>query len=191
VERNSDIARNLVVAGLVTLLMAGFVLAYTLLVPARTLAQMGGGMAGNAQAPMVPPVTGFSEGEEILFLHTEASDAEIARTLSEMMGSPVLLVPSLAEAPESMLARVYVFTNGTAGMGPLGFQPDVFDSPPMSDDYSPLREVHLVTWRDEASARELRSAGEVIEAEERGELSIERAGVVVNMPMVTWPGGRR
>ncbi len=37
-----------------------------------------------------------------------------------MMGSPVLVVPSLAKAPEEMLARVYVFTNGLTGDGPLG-----------------------------------------------------------------------
>jgi hypothetical protein len=189
-ERNSDMTRNLVVATLVALLMAGFVLAYTLLASPEAEAQMGGGMGMNAEGAKVPQVKGFAEGEEILFLHTEASDAEIAQTLTEMMGSPVLVVPSLADAPESMLANVYVFSNGIEGMGPLGFQPDVFDSPAMTEGYSPLRQVNLATWQDEASARELRSAAQVLEAEERGELSIERPGVVVNMPMVTWPGGQ-
>jgi hypothetical protein len=192
VERNSDMTRNLIVTVLVAVLMAGFVLAYTLLTPAR--AQMGdhaNGMGMEAEGPQVPPVTGYAEGEEVLFLHTEASDPEIAETLTEMMGSPVLVVPSLADAPESMLANVYVFTNGIEGMGPMGFQPDVFDAPPETEGYSPLRSVNLVTWQDPASARELTSADEVLEAERQGELTIEQPGVVVNMPMVTWPGGQR
>ncbi len=77
-------------------------------------------MMRSADAPVVPPVAGFSEGEKILFLHTETSDPEIAKVLTDMMGSPVLVVPSLAKAPKEMLAQVYVFTNGVKGMGPLG-----------------------------------------------------------------------
>jgi hypothetical protein len=73
----------------------------------------------------------------------------------------------------------------------MGFQPDVFDNPPMTEGYGPLRAINLVTWQDEASAREIRSADELRSAEARGELTIERPGVVVNMPMVTWPGGQR
>jgi hypothetical protein len=90
-----------------------------------------------------------------------------------------------------MVATVYVFKNGVRGGGPFKFQPDVFDSPPGSDRSRPLRAVHLVTWKNERGARVLRSAAEVKEAEARGELTIERPGVVVNMPFLTWPGGRR
>ena len=92
---------------------------------------MGGMMSG--EAPVIPPVAGYSEGQDILFLHTEASDPEIAKLLTDMMGSPVLVVPALAKVPKEILARVYVFTNGpkaAGAMGPLGFQPDVFESPP-------------------------------------------------------------
>ncbi len=39
--------------------------------------------------------------------------------------------------------------------------------------------------------RELRSAAEIGAAVRRGALMIERTGVVVNMPFVRWPGGRR
>jgi hypothetical protein len=94
-EKRSEITRNLIVTGLVALLMAGFVLAYTLLAPGQARARMGG---MGADGPFVPPVIGYTEGEEILFVHTEASAPDIARMLSDMMGSPVLLVPSLAEA---------------------------------------------------------------------------------------------
>lgn len=55
----------------------------------------------------------------------------------------------------------------------------------------PLRVVHLVRWKHPEFARDLRSVGEVRAAEAKGEVTIERTGVVVNMPMLTWPGGRR
>lgn len=139
----------------------------------------------------VPPVKGYTEGKEIRFIHTEASDPKVAELLTEMMGSPVVLVPSLANAPESMVANVYVFKNGIRGEGPFDFQPDVFDSPPGADGYSPLRALNLVTWKNDQAARELRAATEVKAAADKGEVTIEKAGVVINMPLLTWPGGRR
>ncbi len=141
--------------------------------------------------PAVPPVKGYAEGQEILFLHTEASDPKVAAMLEEMMRSPVLVVPALAQAPASMRAAVYVFRNGVRGEGPFKYQSDVFDHPPRSAGYRPLREVHLVVWKNERAARLLKSASEVLAAEKAGEVTIERPGVVVNMPLVTWPGGRR
>ena len=140
---------------------------------------------------VVPPVKGYAEGQEIRFIHTEVSDSEIADILTEMMDSPVLVVPSLAEAPDELVANVYVFTNGTKGDGPLGFQPDVFDHPPGTPGYRPLRTLNLVTWRDGSSIHPLTSAADVIEAEMKGEIVIEQPGVVINMPMLTWPGGHR
>jgi hypothetical protein len=155
---------------------------------------MGGMTNGNGEDAMAPPVAGFYDGEEISFIHTEASDQQVVEMLTGMMGSPVILVPALADVPEESRANVYVFTNGVrpdGAQGPLGFQPDVFDSAPGDDDYSPLRSINQVTWTDEESARLLRSVEEIIEAEQRGELTIERPGVVVNMPFLTWPGGQR
>ena len=144
-----------------------------------------------ALKPAVPNVKAYLDGREILFQHTEVSDPKVAEVLTDMMKSPVLLVPALAQAPATMLANVYVFTNGVRGGGPFKFQLDVFDSPPGAPGYRPLRAVHLVTWKNERPARLLKSAAEVKEAEARGEVSIERPGVVANMPLVTWPGGRR
>lgn len=138
-----------------------------------------------------PPVRGYAEGQVVHFLHTEASDAAVAERLTRMMGSPVLHVPALAQAPAPLLAPVFVFRNGVTGAGPFGFQPDVFDALPGSAGYRPLRAVYFATWRDPGRARELRSAADVRAAEATGELVVEPTGVVVNMPMVTWPGGRR
>jgi len=151
-----------------------------------------GGVSGRA--PVVPPVTGYTAGEEILFIHTEASDSAIARTLTEMMGSPVPVVPSLAQVSETVTATVYVFANGVqpdGPRGPLEYQPDVFDCPLPEPCYRPLRGVHVVRWADPDTAVVLRSAAAVRAALERRELTEDLPGVVVNMPFLTWPGGRR
>lgn len=139
----------------------------------------------------IPPVAGYVEGQRISFIHPEASDPKVAELLTEMLKSHVIVVPSLAQAPGTMLANVYVFTNGVKGGGPFKFQADVFDRPPGGEGYSPLRAVNLVAWKDERKARELRSAAEVKAAEAAGEIEIKRPGAVVNMPLLTWPGGRR
>ena len=158
------------------------------LAPAASSAS--GGM--DAKAPgSVPPGRAYLDGQEIYFIHTEVSDADVAKLLSDMMKSPVIHVPALSQVPATALADVYVFKNGVKGMGPLGFQPDIFDNPPGSVGYSPLRRLTLVTWQDPAGARELKSLVDLRSAESRVEVTLEKAPVVINMPFVTWPGGKR
>lgn len=139
----------------------------------------------------VPLVDGFYKGQEILFMHTEASDKKVADLLTGMMGSKVIFVPSLSNVPATALADVYVFTNGVRGGGPMGFQPDVFSSVPGDEDYTPLRTLNLVSWEENATSRELKSVKDVNLAAGKGELTVIRPGAVINMPTVKWPGGQR
>ncbi|MGB4595369.1 MAG: hypothetical protein WBI14_05630 [Anaerolineaceae bacterium] len=139
----------------------------------------------------VPAGKAYVEGKEIYFTHTEASDAGIADKLTNMMKSPVIFVPSLADVPESALANVYVFENGLTGKGPLGFQADVFNAPPGTDGYSPLRQIILTKWVDGTTAVELKSEAEILQAEKDAKLSLTKSGVVVNMPFIVWDGGKR
>lgn len=157
------------------------------------LASTEGSMDMNdmSAAPAIPAGMAYVDGQEMRFIHTEVSDPGVADVLTKMMDSPVLVVPGLAQVPEGSLATVYVFKNGGKGMGPLGFQPDVFDNPPTSQGYSPLRKIVFVTWNDESKARELKSLAEVLAAEKAGEIALETSNIVVNMPFVTWPGGQR
>lgn len=139
----------------------------------------------------LPAGKAFADGKEIYFIHTEASDADVAKLLTDMMKSPVIHVPALANTPDDALANVYVFDNGLEGMGPLGFQADVFDNPPGTEGYSPLRRLNVVSWADPAKARELKSITEIMDAEKAGEVTIKQPGVVINMPFVVWDGGKR
>lgn len=140
---------------------------------------------------LLPAGKAWAEGKEIYFVHTEVSNPDVAKLLTDMMSSPVITVPSLANVPADALAQVYVFDNGLKGMGPFGFQADVFDNPPGAAGYTPLRNVNVVTWADPARARELKSVAEITTARDAGEVTIAQPGVVVNMPFVVWEGGKR
>jgi hypothetical protein len=139
----------------------------------------------------LPAGLAYADGEEIYFVHTEASDAGVAEALTNMMSSPVLYVPSLANVPAESLGTVYVFQNGVEGKGPFGFQSDVFANPPGTDGYTPLRSLHLVNWVDSSKARLLKSAAEVEAALAAGEITVDVPGIVVNMPFVVWTDGKR
>ena len=155
-----------------------------------TIAACAPQQSGPAKAEL-PAGKAYAEGKEIYFVHTEASDSGVSETLTNMMTSPVLHVPSLANVPDEALANVYVFTNGVEGSGPFGFQADVFDNPPGTEGYTPLRRLNVITWADGTDARELTSVADVLAAEAAGDLTIEQPGVVINMPFVVWDGGQR
>lgn len=146
--------------------------------------------SGPAKAEL-PVDKAYAEGKEVYFTHTEVSDEKLAEKMAAGMQSPVLYVPTLAHVTEHALANVYVFTNGVKGATMSGLQPSVFDNPPGSEGYSPLRRLNMVTWSDETAARELKSAAEVLEAAGAGELTIQQPGVVINMPFIVWDGGKR
>jgi hypothetical protein len=146
---------------------------------------------GRSSLELAPLVRGLSQGGEVLFIHTEASDRDIARMLTRMMGPKVIVVPSLAKVPRDLLAEVYVFTNGVRGDGPFGYQVDVFDAVPGEARYTPLRRVVLVTWREGVKPRILSSVQEIQEALRKGEVVVNRTETVVNMPILAWPGGQR
>jgi hypothetical protein len=145
---------------------------------------------GPAKAEL-PVDKGFAEGNEIYFTHTEVSDAKLAEKMSAGMQSPVLYVPTLAHVTDHALANVYSFTNGVKGSSMSGLQPSVFDNPPGTEGYSPLRRLNVVTWADPAKARELRTAAEILQAADAGELTITQPGVVINMPFIIWEDGKR
>lgn len=152
------------------------------------------GMAAAEDVPRFPPVAAYYGGEEIFFAHTETSEEAVSDMLTGMMDSPVIAVPGLGRTPEAALGQVYVFTNGVrpeGPQGPLGFQPDVFDSAPGDPGYTPLRRLVQLTWNDDAEPRLLTSLADVDKAIDAGELSAHRSDVVINAPLLTWPDGQR
>jgi hypothetical protein len=167
-------------------LVAGLFTAYAVFyaITSTPASQMSG-------ANLTPPVKGLYNGREIQFIHTEASDPQVGAMLTRMMGPKVLVVPSLARVQVDLLADVYVFSNGVKGNGPFGFQEDVFESVPGDPRYTPLRSVILATWTDGPKTKVLESVSEIRAAVDKGDVVLKRPGVVVNMPVLIWPGGTR
>lgn len=156
------------------------------IVPARAAMQE---LSDTSLPVEIPLVRGFADGNEVFYITTEASVEEVANHLTELTGFRVVYTPTLANAPETALAKIYEFTNGVEGTGPAGFQPNVADSQPGDAEYSPLWSVQHVTWTDESAARELTSEDEILAAQQEGDLTIEETGVNVNCPFIQWNGG--
>ncbi|MGI0019203.1 MAG: DUF7482 domain-containing protein [Nitrososphaera sp.] len=144
----------------------------------------------RTNVPVTLPLTrGFVNGSEVFYISTEASDKGLADHLTNVTGSRVAYSPALAAAPPGSLANIYAFSNGIAGPGPLGFQPNVADSQPGDAKYSPLWRINTVEWQTGKAPRELRSEQEVLDASLAGKVKITFTDMVVNCPFVQWEGG--
>jgi hypothetical protein len=138
----------------------------------------------------IPLQSGFYKGSQIYYIVTEASDNPLAQSLTSKTGFRVVFASVMSQAPQSSLADVYLFTNGLAGSGLLGFQPEVHDTVPSDQGYSPARVVNRVTWNPSATSTQLKSVDEILSSQSSGALAIERTNVMLNAPMISWPGGQ-
>jgi hypothetical protein len=138
----------------------------------------------------VPLMKGYENGNEIFFIAADASDNETATQITNATGFKVNFAPLLARTPEQARGQAYVFENGIEGEGPLGFQVLVINARPGQEGYSPLLQINLVRWNQEAAQpTELRSEQDIIAASNAGQLTINKTGVIVNHPAVQWQGG--
>lgn len=144
----------------------------------------------NANIEMdIPMMRGYENGNEIFFIATDASDNQTAVQITNATGFKVNFAPLLAEAPENATGKAYIFENGVEGEGPLGFQLPVINARPGQEGYSPLLQINLVTWNEDAQPTELRSEQDIVAASDAGQLTINQTGVVVNHPAVQWQDG--
>lgn len=87
-------------------------------------------------------------------------------------------------AAGNTLAPIWAVTNGVKA------QHNIVDTVPGKPDYSPLWQVNKVTWKSGISPRLLRSAADVRQAEQAGDVTIEKTTTVVNCPVLGF-GQRR
>ena len=139
----------------------------------------------------VPMMKGYENGNEIFFIATDSSDNQTAIQITNATDFKVNFAPLLAKTPEEARGQAYVFENGVEGEGPLGFQLPVINARPGQEGYSPLLQINLVRWNEEAAAQptELRSVQDIISASNAGQLTITKTDVIVNHPTVKWQGG--
>ena len=145
----------------------------------------------------IPVIDAYYNGEKVWFIHTDVTDEAMAERLTKMVNYRTIYAPKNAEVVDiDKLAKLYVFTNGINKEGeepwdggPFNYQIDIFDSVPGDDDYTSVRNPSLVAWNEDATPRVLKSMSELLDAEANGELTIKKTPIVVNVPMVRWPGG--
>jgi hypothetical protein len=136
----------------------------------------------------IPISSGFVDGKVANFIATDASTQEVASSVSNTTGFKVSYTPTLADTSDSDRQQFFVFLNGFSGEegGPLGSQLSVGSAVPGDSDYSPLFDINYVQWNTNNSndIRVLRSADEIFEAQENGELTITKSNVVINSPAI-------
>ncbi|MFB5619688.1 MAG: hypothetical protein ACE5RC_00950 [Nitrosopumilus sp.] len=139
----------------------------------------------------IPMHKGIYEGDQVLYIITDGSDEDYAKTITEKQKWNVELAPVIANVPKDTLQKLFVFKNGVKGDGLYGFQNDVFSSTPSQESkYSALSSIVEVTWKVGQKEIEFKSAADVIAAEEGGRVKFNETGVVLNTPQITWPDGQ-
>lgn len=138
----------------------------------------------SAQLPLF---RGWFDGQEVFYVTTDVSDAEVARAKranhAPLLGHAVATAAARAAGQRAATAKVYVVVNHE--------QPGIFASAPSpvgasntSAAYSPLWQMVKVAWREPREAKPLRSEEEVLAAAERGAVMLETTPVVLNCPIV-------
>ena len=128
---------------------------------------------------------GYVNGKIAFFIATDASDNQIALSITNNTGFKVNYAPNLALTPESARQQGYVFINGIkTSESPMGFQLGVASALPGENGYSPLNQVNFVKWNANTTPRILKSAAEIMTAESNGELIVAKTNIVINSPAV-------
>jgi len=144
----------------------------------------------NVPATM-PMHKGIFNSSSVFYIITDSSDLEFAEMITEKQDWKVEVAPPIANAPETALEQLFVFTNGVVGEGIYGYQPQVFSSTPAQEsEYSPLSSVIEVTWKKGQNKVVFESAEEILEAQEGGRIEFKETDIVINTPQIIWPEGQ-
>lgn len=131
----------------------------------------------------LPLVTGWYNGQEALYIKTEASDPALAKD------QDVNYDPNLASAANtSAVDDIYVFTNFKQG-NVIASAPEPLGPNNTNSDYSPLWQVNMVTWSSGAEPQTLTSEKDIKDAEAAKQLTIKKTDIIVNCPVISTPHG--
>lgn len=121
---------------------------------------------------------GRLDDEPIYFVRTDTSDEAFA----EEVGLVLVPLLRLALEEDGAVGRLFLFDDAAAD-GQL----PVLSTGPGRDDFTPLYQVHRITFTGDSTL--LESAAAIDEAAADGTIEVEETGIVVNYPAVKWPGG--
>ena len=132
----------------------------------------------------IPVEKGYVNGNLSYFISTDASEERIVSSVTNTTKFDVNYAPTLSNTSEIARQQGYVFTNGILGNGTFEHQLPVASATSGDEGYSPLFEINYVKWNNESQARILKSTADIIDAQSKGEISIEKSNVIINSPAV-------
>jgi hypothetical protein len=123
---------------------------------------------------------GWVDGEELTFIRTDASDEEFANTEGLVY---VPLMENALDEPGSH-AELYLFEDDHTDQLPV-----MSVSPADGENFTPAFRVHYIRGAGELE-EPLTSEQAILDAVEAGDVEHEETSIVVNYPVITWPGGQ-
>lgn len=144
--------------------------------------------SNNKAAPSnvsIPLSKGYVDGKIAFFIATDASDNQVAKSITNTTGFKINFAPNLAFTSDSSRQQGYDFVNGIRTSGsPMGFQLGIASALPGEKGYSPLYQLNFVKWNPNTTPRILKSVAEVMTAKKNGEVEISNTNIVINSPVV-------
>jgi len=139
----------------------------------------------------IPLHKAFFDGKPVYYIITDTNDKAHAKAISEKQKWKVEIAPPLSKTPKESLGDVYMFLNGIKGNGTYGFQDEAFSSTPaQTEQYSAIRSVTHVTWKDDKKSEVLDSVQKILDAKKDGKIELEKTDAIINMPQIVWPDGQ-
>ena len=133
----------------------------------------------------IPLSKGYVDGKIAFFIATDASDNQVAKSITNNTGFKVNFAPNLAFTSNSSRQQGYDFDNGIkTSRSPMGFQLGIASALPGEKGYSPLYQLNFVKWNPNTTPRILKSVAEVMTAKKNGEVEISNTNIVINSPVV-------
>jgi plastocyanin len=139
-----------------------------------------GGSGSSGMMMMMGPVskatmktwTGYYDDKAVVYVSTDTSSK--AEAASDHINYAPGLVKTLPLA-----SKIYLITNGKFASRGV-----VFGSAPGEDDYTPLWQEVLVTWKSASSAVALGSDNQINALQKSGKVTLKSTNVVLNCPIV-------
>ena len=139
----------------------------------------------------IPLHKAFFDEKSVYYIITDTNDKAHAKAISEKQKWKVEIAPPLGKTPKESLGDVYMFLNGMKGNGTYGFQDEVFsNTPAQTEQYSAIRSVTHVTWKDDKKSEVLDSVQKILDAKKANKIELEKTNAIINMPQIVWPNGQ-
>lgn len=143
---------------------------------------------GEPASVSLPLRHGWFDGEPVFYITTDVSDATVARAQGanhapRLADSLPTAAQASAGARRSAVDKVYAVENFEQG-SVFASAPTPLGPTSSSSAYSPLWQMVRVTWRSPRSARTLRSEDAVLDAAERGLVTLTVTPVILNCPIL-------